>query len=164
MVQCSIATWTIQPSNPPIFPEDRGLTLLIRDSHSHTIIMTTTTRRPVHLNLFQIRLPIPGILSIMHRATGVFMALAAPYLIYLLDQSLTNAAGYDAAVSALHSLPGVLFVFVLMWSISHHLLAGIRYLLIDVDVGVEKPLTRQTALGVIIAAPVLGLILTGGVL
>ena len=103
-------------------------------------------------------------MSIIHRATGVFMFLALPYLIYLLDLSLSGPVGYAAAAAAVHSLAGVVFVFLIMWSIAHHLLAGIRYLLIDVDLGVEKELARQTALGVVIAGPILGLLLTGGVL
>jgi succinate dehydrogenase / fumarate reductase cytochrome b subunit len=126
--------------------------------------MASTTRRPVHLDLFKIKLPIGGIMSIIHRATGVFMFLAVPYLIYLLDLSLSGAEGYSAASAALHSLFGVVFVFLLMWSVMHHLLAGIRYLLIDVDMGVEKDIARQSALGVTIAGPVLALLLTGGVL
>lgn len=103
-------------------------------------------------------------MSIIHRATGVFMFLALPYLIYLLDLSLSGPQGYAAASESVHSLFGTLFVFLLMWSVAHHLLAGIRYLLIDVDMGVEKELARQTALAVTVAGPVLALILTGGVL
>lgn len=126
--------------------------------------MTTTNRRPVHLNLFKIRLPIGGIMSIIHRATGVFMFLALPVLIYLLDLSLSGPDGYAQAADALHGVLGMLFVFLIMWSIAHHLLAGIRYLLIDVDLGVGREIARQSALGVVIAGPVLGLLLTGGVL
>jgi len=126
--------------------------------------MTNTRRRPVHLNLFQIRLPIGGIMSIIHRATGVFMFLALPLLIYLLDLSLSGPAGYAAAGDALHGALGAIFVFLIMWSIAHHLLAGIRYLLIDVDLGVEKEIARRSALAVVVAGPVLGLLLTGGVL
>ena len=62
--------------------------------------MTTTARRPVHLNLFKIRLPIGGIMSIIHRATGMFMFLALPYLIYLLALSLSGPEGY--ALSLIH--------------------------------------------------------------
>jgi succinate dehydrogenase / fumarate reductase cytochrome b subunit len=126
--------------------------------------MTTTARRPVHLNLFKIRLPIGGIMSIIHRATGVFMFLAVPVLLYLLDLSLAGPDGFTAAAEMLRGVVGILFVFLLMWSLAHHLLAGIRYLLIDVDLGVEKSLARKTALAVVIAGPVLGLLLTGGVL
>ena len=126
--------------------------------------MNATTQRPVHLNLLKIKLPIGGIMSIIHRATGVFMFFALPVLIYLLDQSLSGADGFAQATALVHSFVGVAFVFFLMWSIMHHLLAGIRYLLIDVDLGVEKVLARQTALGVTIAGPALALILTWGVL
>ena len=126
--------------------------------------MTTTTRRPVHLNLTKIKLPIGGIMSIIHRATGVFMFLALPYLIYLLSLSLSGPDGFLQASESVHSLLGTLVVFFLMWSLAHHLLAGIRYLLIDVDLGVEKELARQTALGVTVAGPILALLLTGGVL
>ena len=126
--------------------------------------MTTTTRRPVHLNLTKIKLPIGGIMSIIHRATGVFMFLALPYLIYLLSLSLSGPDGFRQASESVHSLLGTLVVFLLMWSLAHHLLAGIRYLLIDVDLGVEKELARQSALGVTIAGPILALLLTGGVL
>jgi succinate dehydrogenase / fumarate reductase cytochrome b subunit len=126
--------------------------------------MTTTSKRPVHLNLVKIKLPVGGIMSIMHRATGVFMFLAIPYLIYLLDLSLGSADGYAAAAHQLHSPLGMLFVFLLMWSLAHHLLAGIRYLLIDVDLGVEKATARQTAMGVIVGGAVLAVLLTGGVL
>jgi succinate dehydrogenase / fumarate reductase cytochrome b subunit len=126
--------------------------------------MTTTTPRPVHLNLFKIKLPIGGIMSIIHRATGVFMFLALPFLIYLLDLSLSGPAGYAEAADAMHGVIGTVFVFLLMWSIAHHLLAGVRYLLIDIDLGVEKDIARQSALGVVVAAPILGLLLTGGVL
>lgn len=103
-------------------------------------------------------------MSIIHRATGVFMFLALPYLIYLLSLSLSGPSGYQQAGASVHSLLGTVVVFFLMWSLAHHLLAGIRYLLIDVDLGVEKGLARQTALGVTVAAPIIALLLTGGVL
>lgn len=126
--------------------------------------MTASTQRPVHLNLLKIKLPIGGIMSIIHRATGVFMFLALPVLIYLLNLSLSGVAGFAQADGLVHSVVGVVFVFLLMWSIAHHLLAGMRYLLIDIDKGVEKETARQTALGVTIAGPILALALTWGLL
>jgi len=126
--------------------------------------MTTTSRRPVYLNLLKIKLPIAGIMSIIHRATGIFMFLALPYLVHLLDLSLSGPEGFAEANAAVHGFFGGVFVFLIMWSLAHHLLAGIRYLLIDVDYGVEKEMARQTALGVVVAGPILGLLLTGGVL
>lgn len=122
------------------------------------------TQRPVHLDLLKIRLPVGGITSILHRITGVYLFLALPVLLYLLDQSLHSATGYAAASATLHTFWGVLLLFGLMWSFSHHLLAGIRYLLIDVHWGVEKPIAQQTAWGVLITAPVLAIVLTWGIL
>jgi succinate dehydrogenase / fumarate reductase cytochrome b subunit len=59
---------------------------------------------------------------------------------------------------------GVILLFGLMWGISHHLLAGIRYLLIDVHMGVEKETARKTALLVTVVAPVIGALLLWGLL
>ncbi|ODB92714.1 succinate dehydrogenase, cytochrome b556 subunit [Candidatus Thiodiazotropha endoloripes] len=126
--------------------------------------MLDTKPRPVFLNLFKIRLPMAGIMSIIHRATGVVMVLCIPLLIYLFDLSLSGADGF-AAVKAILGVGLVkLILFLMLWALMHHLLAGIRYLLIDIDIGVEKPLFRQTALAVTVAAPVVALILLGGLL
>lgn len=92
------------------------------------------------------------------------MFLVLPYLIYLLNLALSGAEGYAQAHESVHGFIGTVFIFLLMWSLMHHLLAGIRYLLIDVDMGVEKEMARQTALAVSVAGPILGLLLTGGVL
>ena len=35
-------------------------------------------RRPKHLNLLVIRLPLPGVLSILHRVSGVILLAALP--------------------------------------------------------------------------------------
>ena len=126
--------------------------------------MNNQQKRPVHLNLLKIRLPIGGIMSIIHRATGLVMFLAVPWLIYLLDLSLISEKGYLNAIELLHTPIGVLLLFGLMWSMMHHLLAGIRYLLIDVDCGVEKLIARQTAWLVTLVAPFFGLGLTWGLL
>ena len=126
--------------------------------------MLDTKPRPVFLNLVKIRLPIAGIMSIIHRVTGVVMVASIPLLIYLLDLSLSGAAGFaDAKAFFSHGLVRfVLFLF--MWGLMHHLLAGIRYLLIDIDIGVDKPLFRQTAWAVTLTAPVIALMLMGGLL
>jgi succinate dehydrogenase / fumarate reductase cytochrome b subunit len=126
--------------------------------------LNPATKRPVHLNLTKIRLPVGGVMSIIHRLTGVLMFVSIPLLIYLLDRSLISAQGFAEAVHLLHTPLGKLMLFGLMWSLMHHLLAGIRYLLIDVDLGVDKATARMTALLVIVAAPPLGFLLTWGLL
>ena len=126
--------------------------------------LNPATKRPVHLTLTKRRLPVGGVMSIIHRLTGVLMFVSIPLLIYLLDCSLISAQGFAEAVHLLHTPLGKLMLFGLMWSLMHHLLAGIRYLLIDVDLGVDKATARMTALLVIVAAPPLGFLLTWGLL
>lgn len=123
--------------------------------------MTASTKRPVHLDLLKIRLPVGGVMSIAHRITGVVMILAIPLLIFLLTLSLDGNDGFATALAFFSSGAGLLFLFIGLWAIFHHLLAGIRYLLIDVDVGVAKPVFRQTAWFVLIAAPLLSALVTG---
>lgn len=116
--------------------------------------------RPVYLNLLQIRLPVAGIMSIVHRITGVLMFVATPLMIYLLDLSLTSPDGYAQAGEMLHGGLGMLALFGLIWGLLHHLLAGIRYLLLDVHIGIDKPYYRYTAWVVLVAAPIAAAIVT----
>lgn len=117
--------------------------------------------KPVFLDLIQIRLPVAGLVSILHRLSGLLLFLSIPFILYLLQLLQAGEAGYQQAV-ALFSNPLLkLICFALLWSLSHHLLAGIRYLLLDVHVGVDAPVYRYTARLVIWLAPILALLLTG---
>jgi succinate dehydrogenase / fumarate reductase cytochrome b subunit len=123
---------------------------------------TTQQKRPVFLDLSRIRLPVPGVLSIGHRITGVFLALSIPAMIYLLDLSVSGPEGFARVREILSGWPFAVLLFLVLWALMHHLLAGIRYLLLDVHVGLGRPAFRQTAWAVLVAAPVLALLLTGG--
>jgi succinate dehydrogenase / fumarate reductase cytochrome b subunit len=123
--------------------------------------MLDSPNRPVYLNLLQIRLPVAGIMSIVHRITGVLMFLATPFLIYLLDLSLASADGFARAAAIVHSGLGILVLFGLLWGLLHHLFAGFRYLLLDAHIGVDKPVYRHSAWTVLIAAPLVALLLAG---
>lgn len=123
--------------------------------------MFTITRngRPVYLNLLQIRLPVPGFMSILHRASGAVLSLAIPFVIYLVDLSLRGPEGYARAHQVLDSWFAKLVLLGLLWALLHHFFAGLRYLLLDIDVGIDKPAYRQSAWAVIVAAPVLAVAL-----
>jgi len=118
--------------------------------------------RPVFLNLMKIRLPAAGVMSIIHRATGVVMVIAIPLLIYLFGLSLSGEAGFAYAGELFGNGLVKLLMFLFIWGWMHHLLAGLRYLLIDIDIGVEKPHYRQSAWAVIVVAPLIALLLMGG--
>lgn len=101
-----------------------------------------TKQRPVYLNLIKIRLPLPGIISFAHRITGVVLFLSLPFAIYLLDLSVESEQSF-AKVQQILNQPVMLFVqLVLLWSLAHHFFAGIRFLLIDAEIGVEKSQAR----------------------
>ncbi len=117
-----------------------------------------TAKRPVHLNLFQIRLPIAGVMSILHRLCGVLLFLFLPAFSWLLHVSIADADAWRGVVAGLATPLGRSFLILLLWALLHHLLAGIRYLLLDIDLGVDRPVYRQTAWAVVIAAPLLALL------
>ncbi len=100
---------------------------------------------PKFLNLLQIKLPPGGIASIAHRISGVFMFLAIPLAAWLFGLSLQSEQGYQAALGHLQSVPVRLLSVVLVWSLSHHLLAGLRHLLLDIEIGVELQQARFSA-------------------
>ncbi len=101
-----------------------------------------TEQRPVYLNLIKIRLPLPGIISFAHRITGVLLFLCLPFAVYLLDLSIESEQSF-AKVQQILNQPIMLFVqILLLWSLAHHFFAGIRFLLIDAEVGVEKSQAR----------------------
>lgn len=119
--------------------------------------------RPVYLNLLKIRQPVTALASIGHRISGVLLFLSIPLMIWMLDQSLRGPAEYQQIV-ALYQQPLMkLVVLLLAWAGAHHFFAGIRFLLIDVDWGVDLATARRTALivnicgvaGVLIALMVL---------
>ena len=122
------------------------------------------TTRPVFLNLIQIRLPMAGLMSIFHRLSGLLLFLFIPFVLYLLQLVLSGEAGYQQAAELLSNPLVMLGCFGLFWGLSHHLLAGIRYLLMDIHVGVDAPVYRYTAWVVTLLAPVMALLITWGVL
>ncbi len=92
-------------------------------------------RRPVFFNLTQIAMPIGAITSIMHRITGVLLALGIPCAVFVLQLSLQDEQGYLRAAALLGRFPSNALAAVFVWVFSYHLLAGVRHLLSDIDVG-----------------------------
>lgn len=107
--------------------------------------------RPVYLNLLKIRLPFTGIISFLHRISGVLLFLALPYIVYLLDLSIESEKSFIEVQETLQQPFMVAVQLLLLWSIAHHFFAGIRFLLIDADIGVEKSQSRLGAWLVVLA-------------
>ncbi|PCJ87663.1 MAG: succinate dehydrogenase, cytochrome b556 subunit [Thiotrichaceae bacterium] len=108
-------------------------------------------KRPVYLNLLKIRLPLTGMVSFAHRITGVILFLALPFAVYLLDLSIESEQSFDKVQSMLNQPIMQLLQILLLWSIAHHFFAGIRFLLIDAEIGVDKSQAKTGAWLVLLA-------------
>jgi len=114
--------------------------------------LTAKKKRPLWYNLSPLNLPVPGLVSIFHRASGALLFLGLVWFLFLLDMSLASEAGF-ARFQAYVAHPVVkLSMLVLLWAYLHHLCAGVRHLLLDIDIGVDLPTARMTAFGVFIVS------------
>ena len=117
-------------------------------------------RRPVYLNLVQIRLPLPGIVSILHRISGAALFLIGiPLILYGLQESLASPQAYARLMTALAHPLCKLVLIGLLWSYLHHFCAGIRFLLLDLDIGGELKAARQSSVVVLVVSLALTLII-----
>ena len=107
--------------------------------------MTIKKKRPKNLDLKTIRLPLPGILSIIHRVSGAGIFLLLPALLWLFQSSLSSPETFALAKAfAAHPLVK-LVLFGLIWLYLHHFCAGIRYLLLDLHRGVDLESARLSS-------------------
>ena len=88
-------------------------------------------RRPKHLALHLIKLPLPGFVSILHRVSGLALFLALPVLLLMLQYSLRSIATYTELMDVLAHPVAKLVLLGLLWSFLHHFCAGLRYMAID---------------------------------
>ena len=114
--------------------------------------------RPVYLNLFAIRMPLPAVVSILHRASGALLFLIGiPLLLRVVQRALASPQAWADMRAALDAPFARLVALVLAWAFIHHLFAGIRHLLMDAHVGIELPAARQSAAVVMVLAIVVTL-------
>ncbi len=125
------------------------------------LIMPKPSTRPVFLNLLRIHMPVTALASIAHRLAGLLLALLIPVALYLLDLSLRGQAGFDQASHWLRLNPVRLLLLIPIWALLHHLLAGLRYLLIDIGIGIELATARHSARLVTLGALLLAVLVYG---
>jgi succinate dehydrogenase / fumarate reductase cytochrome b subunit len=95
-------------------------------------------KRPVNLDLQTIKLPLPAVTSILHRATGVALFFGAIFAVYLLGLSLDSQSGFDAAADLLQdSFLAKLIAWGFVSALLYHLVAGIKHLIMDLGYGEE---------------------------
>lgn len=117
--------------------------------------------RPVFLNVLQIKMPVGAVTSILHRLTGVLLALGVPLAMYLLWRSLQHEAGFAQVRQLLHHFAVQAVVIGAVWALAHHMLAGVRHMLTDINIGSTLHAARRSAWAVNVAAVVIALLATG---
>jgi len=118
----------------------------------------TLKQRPVYRNIhvtqiIKYRLPPAGIVSILHRVSGVLMFLLMPFIIWMFDTSLTSEITYGQFVAVFHAgagfVPGWFFKLMalgLIWAYLHHFVAGVRHLWMDMTHDVTRAFGHTSAL------------------
>lgn len=102
-------------------------------------------KRPVHLDLPKIRLPLPGIVSILHRVSGAGLFLLLPFLLSLFQGSVSDGDAFAAFQATVANPLVKLILLGLLWAYLHHFCAGIRFLLLDAHKGLDLPVARMSA-------------------
>ena len=130
---------------------------------------TTPRVRPGTMRLIdatRYRLPLAGLVSILHRASGVLMLVLLPFVVWMFDNSVSSEVSFDIFASAFTAGLGVfpgwlikLVVLALIWAYLHHIIAGVRHLYMDATHSLSKDFGRQTAVVTLVLSIALTLLL-----
>ncbi len=96
------------------------------------------------------RLPLAGFVSILHRISGMLMFALLPFILYLLDKSLTSEISFAVFQKFTSGVFVKLVILALAWAYLHHFCAGVRHLFMDLHMGLDKDSARKSAVGVLL--------------
>ena len=116
--------------------------------------------RNIHITqIARYRLPLAGLVSILHRISGALMfLLGLPFVLYLFQQSITSELSFEHYRAIVSHWFAKLVLLGLIWAYLHHFCAGLRHLLMDLDIGVDKDSGRVSATIVLAVSVTLTLI------
>jgi succinate dehydrogenase / fumarate reductase, cytochrome b subunit len=101
------------------------------------------------------RMPLAAFVSILHRVSGLLMFLLLPFILYLLDKSLLSEISFDSFRNFTSNWFVKLVILALSWAYLHHFCAGLRHLVMDLHIGLDKDSSRKSAAGVLAVSLVL---------
>ncbi len=99
--------------------------------------MPAASNKPKYLNLFKIRLPLPGVVSILHRISGFGLFVLIGLILWVFQLSLHSKAGFELVISLMTFWVTKLLLIGIVWAFVHHFFAGIRFLLLDLHWGAD---------------------------
>jgi succinate dehydrogenase / fumarate reductase, cytochrome b subunit len=135
--------------------------------------VATAKKRPEfrNINAFtdlpSYRLPVAGIVSILHRISGFIMFALMPFIIWMFDVSISSEISFAKFKSAFNigmlGLPGFIWklvVLALIWAFLHHSIAGLRHLWSDTHhSAVTKEFGKTSAVATLVISVGLTLVL-----
>ena len=109
--------------------------------------------RNIHVtDLSNYRLPLAGLVSILHRISGFLMFALLPFVLYLLDLSIRSEMSFSYFQGIASHWFAKLVLLALVWAYMQHFCAGVRHLFMDVHVGIDKDSARKSAATVLIVS------------
>lgn len=120
--------------------------------------MLEKQQKPKFLNLFQISMPVTALVSILHRLSGLLLVLMLPVIVYAFHVSIQNKIQFEALLNYFNSTLFQIILIAIVWIVLHHIFAGIRYLLIDIELGVSLSVAKLSAWFANIAALIVTLL------
>ena len=94
------------------------------------------------------RMPLASVISILHRISGFLLFLLLPFILYLLDQSLISEDTFAYMQGLVEPWYVKLIILAISWAYLHHFCAGIRHLVMDLHIGLDKDSARKSSVGV----------------
>lgn len=119
--------------------------------------MIVNKNRPTNLtakDLRAIKMPVTAISSLLHRITGIVLFISIPFILWGLSNTLSTEANYNNLLVQIHSSTGLFIVWVILSSLSYHILAGFRHLLMDMGFGETMETAKISSWSVILLAVV----------
>jgi succinate dehydrogenase / fumarate reductase cytochrome b subunit len=107
--------------------------------------MITKQKRPKFLNLVRIHLPVTGVNSFAHRVSGALLFLSVPLIIYCFNLSVRDVASFEQLKTLVMTPLFKVSLTLFAWALGHHLLAGIRFLLTEIDVATSLSAAKMFA-------------------
>jgi succinate dehydrogenase / fumarate reductase cytochrome b subunit len=111
-------------------------------------VTTKPARRFTNIHITQLmhyRLPLAGVVSILHRVSGALMFLLLPFVLYLFEKSITSEISFNYLQGYVRHWSVKLAILALSWAYLHHLCGGIRHLIMDAHIGLSKEGARKSA-------------------
>lgn len=103
-------------------------------------------KRPKHLNLLKIKQPLPAVVSILHRISGALLFFPGiPLVLYSLQTLLQSPQGFEAFQDCLRDPVIKVALLLSIWFFLHHLCAGIRHVLLDLQIGIVLAQARTSS-------------------